>query len=286
MPALLLVLVLLLAGCAPGAVRAASDGIPTAGAPFTLTALDVGQGDALLLRSRSVTILVDAGEPDAGVVAALRRNGVRRLDLLVVTHPHLDHVGGAPAVLDALPVGEVWMHLPPDGAAVVEQVSSTLRLARERGIPVRGPPPGARVIIGDVRIEVFGPPPGRPYAQTRSESNNTSIVLRASVEGVGSILMAGDVEREAQRDLLATFATALRSNVLVVPHHGSRTTDPEFLATVGAHTAVISVGRGNRHGHPHPDILATLERLGMLVLRTDRLGDVHVRILAGSHALT
>jgi len=279
MPALLLVLVLLLAGCAPGAVRAASDGIPTAGAPFTLTALDVGQGDALLLRTPSVTVLVDTGEPDAGVVAALRRNGVRQLDLLVITHAHLDHVGGAPAVLDALPVGEVWMHLPPEGLVVADQVAQTLRLANERGIPVRGPPAGARVSIGDLRLEVLGPPPGRPYAHTRSELNNASIVLRASVGGAGSVLMAGDAELEAQRDLIATYRPALRADVLVVPHHGSRTSDPDFLAAIGARTAVISAGRGNRHGHPHRDVLDVLERLGAEIVRTDRSGDVVVQVV-------
>jgi competence protein ComEC len=116
MPALLLLVLLLvslLAGCVPGSAR--SDGVPSADAPFTLTALDVGQGDAILLRTRQVAVLIDTGDPEAGVVRKLRREGVERLDLLVITHAHLDHVGGAPAVLAALPVGVVWMHPVPDG---------------------------------------------------------------------------------------------------------------------------------------------------------------------------
>jgi competence protein ComEC len=277
MPALLLLVVLLvplLAGCAPGSAR--SDGIPSADAPFTLTALDVGQGDAALLRTASVAVLIDAGEPDAGVVRALQRNGVTALDLLIITHAHLDHVGGAPEVLTALAVGEVWMHVPPDDVMVVDQVEATLRLARERGVPVRGPPAGARVVLGDLRLEVLGPPPGRPYVATRSEANNASIVLRASVAGAGAVLIAGDAELEAQRDLLIARREQLRADVLLVPHHGSRTTDPEFLTAVGARVAVISVGRGNRHGHPHAQTLAALERLGMEIRRTDREGDVHV----------
>jgi competence protein ComEC len=274
MVAIAVVLVLLLAGCVPGGVR--SDGVPTADAPFTLTALDVGQGDAVLLRTPSVTVLVDTGEPDGGVAGALRRNGVTRLDLLVITHAHLDHVGGAPEVLDAVAVGQVWMHPPPAGVVVVDQVAETLRLARERGVPVRGPPAGARVIVGDLRLEVLGPPPGRPYASTRSELNNGSIVLRASVLGAGSALIAGDVEVEAQRDLLRERSDQLRADVLVVPHHGSRTTEAEFLAATGARVAVISAGQGNRHGHPHAQTVTALERLGMEVRRTDREGDVHV----------
>jgi competence protein ComEC len=278
MPALLLVLVLLLAGCVPG--RAAPVGAPTADAPFTLTALDVGQGDALLLRAPGAVVLVDTGEPDADVVRLLRREGVDRLDLLVVTHAHLDHVGGAPSILEAMPVAVVWMHPIPADATVVEQHAATLRIAERRGIPVRGPPAGAVVAVGDLVLEVLGPPPGRPYAGARSEINNNSIVLRASVAGAGSVLLAGDIERESQADLLATYPERLRVDVLVVPHHGSRTTDPAFLAGTGAHTAVISVGGGNRHGHPARDTLDALSALGMTVVRTDLSGTIRIVLQA------
>jgi competence protein ComEC len=278
MPILLLVVLLvpLLAGCLPGGAR--SDGVPSADAPFTLTAMDVGQGDAVLLRTPSVTVLVDTGEPDAGVTRLLAREGVARLDLLVISHPHLDHVGGAPDVLAALPVDVVWLHAPPPDVELVPQVAQLLREAELRGIPVRAPPQGALVQLDDLLIEVLGPPPGRPYAWARSELNESSIVLRASVEGAGSVLIAGDAERAAQADLLATAGTGVAADVLVVPHHGSRTNDPEFLVAVGARVAVISAGRGNRHGHPHPEVVELLERTGARVLRTDRDGTVQVRV--------
>ena len=282
MPAFVLLVVLLvplLAGCVPGGAR--SDGVPTADAPFTLTALDVGQGDALLLRAPGATVLVDTGVPDADVLRLLRREGVERLDLLVVTHAHLDHVGGAPDVLSALPVDVVWMHPVPDDLDVVAEHHATLREAERRAVPIRGPPPGAVVRIGSLVLEVLGPPPGRPYDWTRSELNNMSIVLRASVDGVGSVLLAGDAEREAQADLLTRWREQLRADVLVVPHHGSRTSDPALLAAVGAHTAVISVGRDNRHGHPHPEIVQGLEEAGMQLHRTDRDGTVRIAVRAG-----
>jgi competence protein ComEC len=279
MPAFLLVIVLLVAGCAPGSAR--SDGAPTADAPFTLTALDVGQGDALLLRAPGATVLVDTGDPDADVVRLLRREGVERLDLLVITHAHLDHVGGAPSVLEALPVDVIWMHPTPEGIEVVPQYAQTLRGAALRGVPIRGPPSGAVVEVGQLRLEVLGPPTGRPYSATRSELNNASIVLRASASTGGSVLLAGDVEREAQADLLAAHHERLRVDVLVVPHHGSRTSDPEFLRATGAHTAVISVGRGNRHGHPHPEVVETLMNAGMRIHRTDWEGTVRIAVPGG-----
>jgi len=280
MSAFVLILVLLLAGCVPG--RAAPDGAPTVDAPFTLTALDVGQGDATLLRTQNVAVLVDAGDPDADVVRLLRGEGVERLDLLVVTHSHLDHVGGAPAVLDAMPVDVVWMHPVPAELSVVAEHHAVLRKAERRGIPVRAPPSGAVVALEDLMIEVLGPPAGRPYSWARSELNNGSIVLRASVAGAGSVLIAGDAEREAQGDLLANHRERLRVDVLVVPHHGSRTSDPEFLTATGASTAVISVGSGNRHGHPAQEILDVLEAAGMEVRRTDQEGAVRIGLAGGA----
>jgi competence protein ComEC len=274
MVAISVVLVLLLAGCVPGG--AGSDGVPSGDAPFTLTALDVGQGDATLLRTAQVAVLVDTGDPDADVVRLLRREGVERLDLLVITHAHLDHVGGAPAVLSAMPVGVVWMHPVSDAHSVVAEHHAALREAELRGVPVRGPPEGAVVALGDLVLEVLGPPRGRPYDWTRSELNNTSIVLRATVAGAGSVLIAGDVEREAQADLLAQHRERLCVDVLVVPHHGSRTSDPEFLLATGASIAIISVGRGNRHGHPAREILDALEAAGIDVRRTDRDGTVRI----------
>lgn len=282
MPAILLLVVLLvslLAGCVPGGAR--SDGVPTADAPFTLTALDVGQGDAFLLRAPGAVVLVDTGDPDADVVRLLRGEGVARLDLLVITHAHLDHVGGAPDVLAELPVDVVWMHPAPDESDVVPQYAATLREAERRGIPVRAPPAGARVAVGDLQLEVLGPPPGRPYAWTASELNNTSLVLRASVAGAGSVLLAGEVEREAQADLLRSVPDRLRVDVLAVPHHGSRTSDPAFLVATGAHIAVLSVGVANRHGHPHDETLEVIERAGMRLHRTDRDGTVRVVVGGG-----
>jgi competence protein ComEC len=239
---------------------------------LTVTAIDVGQGDAFLVESPAARVLVDAGEDDAAA-RWLRSAGRRHLDLVVVTHPHLDHVGGIPDVLRRLHVDAVWYRpLPTE----LPQAQEVLEVALGRDVPVRVVASGDRARVGDLDVEVLGPPPGRPYRFERSEPNDTSIVVRISHEG-RRVLLAGDAERAAQADLL-TAPRYLEAELIAVPHHGSHTTDPAFLAATGAQVALISAGRDNRHGHPHEKILAVLGELGMEVRRTDQEGTVRVAV--------
>jgi competence protein ComEC len=239
---------------------------------LTVTAIDVGQGDAFLIESPAARILVDAGADDTAA-RWLRSAGRRHLDLVVVTHPHLDHVGGVPDVLRRLQVDAVWYRPLPTELPEAQEV---LEVAIARDVPVRAVATGDRARVGDLDVEVLGPPPGRPYRFERSELNDTSIVVRVTHEG-RRVLMAGDVERAAQASLLAAPAR-LEAELIAVPHHGSRTTDPAFLAATGAQVALISAGRDNRHGHPHEEILAALDELGIAVRRTDQEGTVRVAV--------
>lgn len=240
---------------------------------MTVTAIDVGQGDAFLIESPGARILVDAGQDE---VAArwLRRHGRTRLDLVVVTHPHLDHVGGVPEVLRRVDVGAVWSAPVPTPLPAAREVHE---VAADRGVPVRAPVAGEVARVGDLVVEVLHPSPGRPHRHARSELNEMSYVLRI-VHPSGRVLLAGDVELEAQAELLAHAAEQLRAEVFAVPHHGSSTTDPAFLAAIGGRTGIISAGRDNRHGHPHADTLSTLEELGVEVRRTDLEGTVVVEV--------
>jgi competence protein ComEC len=239
---------------------------------FTVTAIDVGQGDAFLVEAPGARVLIDAGEDDTAA-RWLREHGRSRLDLMVVTHGHLDHVGGAPEVLRRLEVDAVWYRpLPTE----LPEASQLLHEAATRGVPVRDVAVGDRVRLGALDIEVLGPPPGRPYRYERSELNDSSIVVRLTYEGRRA-LFAGDAEQAAQRDLLARPET-LATELLAVPHHGGATSDPAFLLATGARVAVIGVGRDNRHGHPHPDVLAVLEELGAEVRRTDEHGTFRVAV--------
>lgn len=240
---------------------------------FTVTAIDVGQGDAFLIESPGARILVDAG-PDDQASRWLRRHGRAHLDLLVVTHAHLDHIGGVTDVLDVVSVDALWMSEVP---TELPEATAVPAAAVARGVAVRTPRAGATTVVGDVSVEVLHPPPGRPYRFARSELNESSLVLRFEHDG-RRVLVTGDVEREAQLALLADVPERLRAELFTVPHHGSRTTDPAFLAAVGARTALISAGRGNRHGHPHAETLTVLHDLQVDVRRTDLLGTLRVDV--------
>ena len=242
---------------------------------FRVTAIDVGQGDAFLVESPETRVLVDAGEDDTAA-RWLRQHGRRHIDLLVVTHPHLDHVGGVPEVLRRLSVNVVWSAPVP---TELPEAAEVFAVAAENDVPVRAPMVGDNVTVGDLEVEVLHPPPGRPYRHERSELNDSSYVLRLH-HGDRRVLTTGDVEEAAQRDLMAAAPERLQAELMTVPHHGSSTSDPDFLRAIGAQVGLIGVGADNTYGHPAPEILATLEAAGVEVRRTDLEGTVTVDVPA------
>ena len=219
---------------------------------MTVTFLAVGQGDSALVQfPGGGAMLIDAGgdlrwpgkfDPGArDVVPALAELGVRRLDAVVLTHPHPDHAGGVLTVLDRMAVGELWMTPERDPIAARVRVR-----AAERGVPVREP---HDMRVGAVRVEVAS-----RFEEGRSLNDN-SIVLRLVHEQV-AVLFAGDVEALAEADLTQGPAE-IRAQVLKAPHHGSRTSSTEaFLRRVDPAFTVYSVGAGNRFGFPNPDVVA------------------------------
>jgi len=240
-----------------------------------IVAIDVGQGDAIALRSpRGRWVLVDAGppgrSPDPGghaVVRALRARGVRRIEALVLTHPDLDHIGGAGAVLSALEVGAVY---DPALPAPKESFVAVLDAASSRGVPWRSARAGQVLELDGLRLDVLHPPVG---AVRDLETNATSVVLRASF-GDFDALLTGDVSKDVERSLSERLPSI---EVLKVAHHGSDTsTDSLLLAATRPALALISVGRSNRYGHPSPAVLGRLRRGGAEIRRTDREGTLSV----------
>jgi competence protein ComEC len=229
----------------------------------TVVFLDVGQGDAVLVRDPSgAVVLVDGGRDPVLLTDALRRHGVRRIDVLVVTHGDVDHVGGLEGIFSAVAVGRLWV---PDQPDLGELLPELITQAQQRKVEVTAPEPGTRIRLGALPISVVGPQ--RRYLS----QNDGSIVLWVQTERTA--LLAGDIEAVAQREL-----PELQPDVLLVPHHGSATTDPAWLGRTLGEAAVISVG-SNTYGHPSPEILEILRRSGTDLHITQDEGDVVVPLV-------
>ncbi len=257
-------------------------GPPTPGWPprgWVFAACDVGQGDALVLRAGDGTaVVVDAGPDPRAVDRCLRRLGVDRVPLLVLTHFHADHVDGLAGVLDHREVGEVEVTRladPPGGVAAV--AAETAAAGLETAVAAYG----ETRTVGDVTLQVLWPTPGSPTdgPGDGSTANEASVVLLAEVAGV-RLLLTGDIEPVAQ-GALARSLPGLQVDVLKVPHHGSRYQDLAWLGSLGARYAVVSVGADNDYGHPAAETLDGLAGQGTEVLRTDRDGDVVLAVRDG-----
>jgi competence protein ComEC len=242
---------------------------------LTVTFFYVGWGDGAVIRSPAgATVLIDGGADLELVARKLSGLGIRRLDLLVATHPHEDHVAGLAEVLVRFPVGLV---LDPGCRGSAPAYADFLRAVDDAQVPVRHPRPGAEFRVGDLQLEVLGP--SHCFHGTHSDPNNDSLVLRVLANGA-SVLFTGDAEEPAQSEMLKDEAPGLTAAVLKVPHHGGATTLTQFFLSVHARVAVVSVGP-NRYGHPVPEILAELAREGVRVFRTDHDGDVTIVFQGG-----
>ncbi|HEU4423715.1 MAG TPA: MBL fold metallo-hydrolase, partial [Pilimelia sp.] len=249
-------------------VRLVASGWPPAGWVFVACA--VGQGDTgVLAAGPDRAVVVDAGPDPVEVDRCLRRLGVRRIPLLVISHYHADHVGGVAGVFRGRRVDAVVTTAWPEPAGGRELVA---RVASAHGSPVRPVAAGWSYAAQGLRFTAIGPP--QRLTGTRSDPNNNSLVIRASVGGV-TVLLAGDAEGEEQRAMRDHVSgVGLRADVLKLAHHGSAYQDRGFLDAVDPAVAFVSVGSGNRYGHPNPGVLVSLARDGARVLRTDVDGDL------------
>jgi competence protein ComEC len=238
--------------------------------------LDVGQGDAVLVQGRAGTVLVDAGTalrdgPDLGatvVVPALRALGVQRLDLVAASHADLDHRGGLPAVLRAIPVDRLWL---PHGGVGDPAFADVLTAARVAGAVVEEQGAGgAPLVAADLRIEPLWPPRG----DATGSRNDRSLVLRVELAG-RTVLLPGDLEAGAEARLLAARGAPLRADVLKLGHHGSRTSSTAaWLAAVDGAVAIASAPRAGRFGMPHAEVVERARAAGYSVWWTGRDGAV------------
>jgi competence protein ComEC len=236
---------------------------PLPGPPGRLrvTFLAIGQGDATLLRWPSGEAwLIDGGPGGEGLLRALRREGLRRIDRLILSHPHPDHLLGLLPVALALPVGELWAPRPPEVGEV--DYLTLWQALYARGVPYRGPDsPGLQVLH----------PLGGWRAPKKSRVNDESLVLRV-VFGQRSFLFTGDIEAAGEAALVGRLS---RADVVKVPHHGSHTSSSRALVeALSPSLAVVSCGEQNRYDHPRP--AAWARWAGVPLARTDRDGTIEV----------
>jgi competence protein ComEC len=239
-------------------------------ASLTIRALDVGQGDAILVTSPAgATILVDGGPDERLAATRLAALGVKRLDAVVATHPHADHVAGLPVILSRVPVGVLFQPGCSDGSPAQQALDRAIRDERIREVHPRA---GQVFVIGDLRLEVLSPE--ECWHGTESDANNDSIVVLLSL-GEDTVLLTGDAEVPVQEWLLEE-GLLTDVDVLKVPHHGGGTSTPELFEAVHAEVALVSVGVDNEYGHPDPAMLDALEASGARVWRTDLGGTITV----------
>ena len=229
--------------------------------------IDVGQGDSILVQSADHAVLIDAGIPAAGqtVAAYLDFLGISVLDYVVATHPHNDHIGGMPVILDRFEVRELWM---PDTTHDTAAFENFLDAIHRNDLEITTVQAGDILSAGLIHMVAVA-----PSRSGYANRNDYSIVLHMQY-GDTSFLFTGDAEALSENEMMAS-GRRLQADVLKVGHHGSRTsTTDSFLDAVNPFAVVITVSADNQFGHPHQDILNRLADRNIRVLRTDEMGTI------------
>ncbi|MPM74226.1 ComE operon protein 3 [bioreactor metagenome] len=271
-----LFLCLLFAGCGNKTDNKAQ-GQTVAQEKMTVTVLDVGQADAILLQTEGKNILVDSGLSDNAdkLVAELKKLGVKKVDILVATHPHADHIGGMNAVLKNFEIGKIY-----DSGQVTtsKMYQKYLKTVKEKKIPFALLRASDRIEFGSdgAVLEVLGPQ--EPLLKdTRSDVNANSIVMRLVYKNF-AMMLAADATSETEARILQTFAKdKVRSQVLKVAHHTSKYSNTDaWLEAVKPEVAIASYSKENEYGFPHQVTLKRLSKVGAKYYNTADNGNVKV----------
>ncbi|MFY9176049.1 MAG: ComEC/Rec2 family competence protein [Caldicoprobacterales bacterium] len=238
--------------------------------------IDVGQGDSILVQlPNQQNMLIDAGDNDKGqvVVDYIEKQGVSRIDYLIATHPHADHIGGMDHVIDHFEIGDIYM---PKVAHTTKTYMDLLEAIDRKNLKIRAAQAGMDITIDDVRADILA-----PDSQLKSDNlNDYSIVIKLTY-GQTVFLLQGDAERKTEEAIL-TSGIDVEADVIKLGHHGSTTSSTSnYIDAVDPDYAIVSAGEGNKYGHPHKEVVALMKEKGIILYRTDRDGTI-VAISDGS----
>ena len=253
-------------------------------AEFAVHFIDVGQADSVYIKAGEQNILIDAGEKEStrtNVCDYLRSLGVEKLDYVIGTHPHADHIGGMQEVVESFEIGTVILPRLPDALIPTTRTyTGLLEAIAEKGISVSAAQDCSEIeLSGGAKLTFLGP------LSDYEELNSMSVCVKFSAAGY-SVLLCGDAEKDAEKDMLASGAD-LKCNILKLSHHGSSTSNTkEFLEAAFPDCFVISVGEGNSYNHPTASVLERVNSYGKPVYRTDLNGTIVFEFLPDNQIKT
>lgn len=285
-----LALMLLLGGCGTntsqghdgGTQRASAAAVTDSDKALHVSMLNVGQADATLIQYKGKNMLIDTGDVDSrdALVKQLKDKKVKTLDVVLITHPHGDHLGGMAALFKAFPIKQIYDN---GQAANTAMYKNYLKNIKAKNIAYKALKKGDTITLGDdVKFAVLSP--GKPFTKENTQgvsesglTNDNSIVCKMTY-GTFSIMFTGDAQKEVEEQLLKNYKGAeLQANVLKVGHHGSKTSSsPAFVAAVKPTDATISCGVNNQYKFPHKPTLDTLKKYHVNVYRTDKDGIISI----------
>ncbi len=248
---------------------------PTQGAEVVF--LDIGQGNAALFSDGYTNILYDGGPSKSKLSEKLSKHLPvfnRKIDLLVLSHPDKDHIEGAVELLRHFPVHFVLLNDNVSDTPVYEELQKAIDEAKNKGAVLLYPKSGQEFSVGNFKIVTLWP----DRSMKASLSNSSSVVLKIYY-GKNSVLLSGDLPKEVEKYLAYKEGRALKSDIVLAGHHGSKTsTSKSWIGFANPDFVVISAGKGNSYGHPHMQTLKILEKFKIKVLRTDKQGDIKFKL--------
>lgn len=228
--------------------------------------IDVGQGDATLIKCKDEVMVIDGGDSSTSskFISYLKKQGVDKIDYMVATHPHADHISGLVGALNTFEVTNILRGSDKSNSKVFKSMEN---LIKEKNVKDIVPSIGDSFYLGDAKCTVVGP------TAYNFDTNNNSISIRIE-HGMNSFLFTGDAEKISESAMMYT-GEELRSEVFQAGHHGSRTSNSvEFLKEVNPKYVVISCGDNNKYGHPNYETMETLKKMNVKLYRTDEQGNI------------